>query len=98
MTDQLLAAGEASDKGKALEYFKQAMEKGSNAWDMHLVLFPAVQQVLNPPYINPHLPKMCGVCRELIPNRLHASRFNSAKQGCEDRYQLVITAIERSPG
>ncbi len=65
--DHLLAAVEASDKDKALEYFKAAREKGSKAWDIHLALFPIVQQVINPPYINPHLPKMYGVCRELIP-------------------------------
>lgn len=67
MTDQLLTAVEASDKSKAFEYFNSAMEKGCTAWDMHLALFPMVQQVLNPPYINPHLPKMYGVCREFIP-------------------------------
>ena len=67
MTDGLLAAVEASDKGKALEYFNVAIEKAHKAWDMHLSLFPVVQRVLNPPYINPHLPKMYGVCREFIP-------------------------------
>jgi hypothetical protein len=67
ITDQLLAAVEASDKGKILEYFRMAEEKGDKPWDIHLALFPIVQQVLNPPYINPHLPKMYGVCREFIP-------------------------------
>jgi hypothetical protein len=67
MTDQLLTAVEASDKSKAYEYFNAAMEKGCTAWDLHIALFPIVQQVINPPYINPHLPKMYGVCREFIP-------------------------------
>jgi hypothetical protein len=67
MTDQLLTAIEASDKSKAFEYFNAAMEKGCKAWDLHLALFPIVQQVINPPYINPHLPKMYRVCREFIP-------------------------------
>jgi hypothetical protein len=67
MTNQLLTAVEASDKSKAFEYFNAAMENGCTAWDLHLALFPIVQQVINPPYINPHLPKMYGVCREFIP-------------------------------
>jgi hypothetical protein len=67
MIDQLMAATETSDKGTALECFRMATEKGHKAWDIHLALFPVAQQVLNPPYINPHLPKMYGVCRELIP-------------------------------
>jgi len=67
MMDQLLGAVETSDKAKTLEYFKAATEKGYKAWDIHLALFPIAQLVLNPPYINPHLPKMYGVCRELIP-------------------------------
>ncbi len=37
------------------------------SWDTHLALFPLVQRVLNPPYINPHLPKMYGVIREFLP-------------------------------
>ena len=28
-----------------------------DAWQIHLSLFAVVQRVLNPPYINPHLPK-----------------------------------------
>jgi hypothetical protein len=67
MKDELLAAIEASDRGKTLEHFKAATEKGHKAWDMHLSLFPLVQRVLNPPYINPHLPKMYAICREFIP-------------------------------
>ncbi len=67
MTDELAAAIEASDKGKALELFDAAMGKGGKPWDVHLSLFPAVQRVLNPPYINPHLPKMYRICREFIP-------------------------------
>jgi hypothetical protein len=67
MMDQLLTAVEASDKDKAFAHFRTATEKGYKAWDVHLALFPIVQQVLNPPYINPHLPKMYGVCRKFIP-------------------------------
>jgi len=67
MADELAAAIEASDKGKALDLFDAAMGKGSKPWDVHLSLFPPVQRVLNPPYINPHLPKMYRVCREFIP-------------------------------
>jgi hypothetical protein len=67
MIDELPAAVEASDKGKALEYFKAATEKGYKAWDVHLSLYPVAQRVLNPPFINPHLPKMYAICREFIP-------------------------------
>lgn len=67
MKDELLEAMETSDRGKALECFKEAMEKGYNAWDIHLSLFPLIQRVLNPPFINPHLPKMYAICREFIP-------------------------------
>lgn len=39
----------------------------STPWEVHLSLFPTVQRVLNPPFINPHLPKMYRICREFIP-------------------------------
>lgn len=67
MKDELLAAVEGSDNKKALECFAEMRGKGQKAWDIHLSLFPAAQRVLNPPYINPHWPKMYGVCRDLAP-------------------------------
>jgi hypothetical protein len=63
----LLQAVEASDITRANKLFVEEIRKGSNAWEIHLSLFPAVQQVLNPPFINPHLPKMYCIYRQLMP-------------------------------
>jgi len=63
----LLEAVEASDAGKALEICAQMVSQGVDPWKIHLSLFPAVQRVQNPPFINPHLPKMYAICRELAP-------------------------------
>jgi hypothetical protein len=63
----LLQALEASDATQAAERFTEEVTKGGNAWEIHLSLFPLVQRVLNPPFINPHLPKMYRIYRELIP-------------------------------
>jgi hypothetical protein len=45
----------------------EEIRKGSDVWEIHLGLFPVVQQVLNPPFINPHLPKMYRIYRQLLP-------------------------------
>ncbi len=69
MTDwgeYLLNAIDTSDV-TAVSRLKQEEPKGELAWSAHLALFPAVQRVLNPPFINPHLPKMYAVCRDLFP-------------------------------
>ena len=67
MIDDLLQALEASDTTQATELFMEEITKGGNAWEIHLSLFPLVQRVLNPPFINPHLPKLYRIYRELIP-------------------------------
>ena len=67
MADDLLQALEASDATQATELFMEKIAKGGDAWEIHLSLFPLVQRVLNPPFINPHLPKMHRIYRELIP-------------------------------
>lgn len=41
------------------------LEEGRDPWAIHEALFPVVQSVLNPPFINPHLPKMYAINREL---------------------------------
>jgi hypothetical protein len=64
--EYLLNAIDASDV-TAVSKLKQEEPEGEDAWSAHLSLFPAVQRVLNPPFINPHLPKMYAVCRELLP-------------------------------
>jgi hypothetical protein len=67
LADDLLQALEASDTTQATELFMEKIAKGGDAWEIHLSLFPLVQRVLNPPFINPHLPKMHRIYRELIP-------------------------------
>jgi hypothetical protein len=67
LTTKLLQAFEASDPTQAIEMFAEEMTRGGDAWEIHLSLFPLVQRVLNPPFINPHLPKMHRIYRELIP-------------------------------
>jgi hypothetical protein len=67
LIDDLLQALEASDATQATELFMEEITKGGNAWEIHLSLFPLVQRVLNPPFINPHLPKVYRIYRELIP-------------------------------
>lgn len=69
MRPNLLQALEASDLAAA------SVEAGqidaTSAWDVHLSLFPFVQRVQNPPFINPHLPKMYRIIRELGPLLQH---------------------------
>ena len=67
MRDDLLQALKASDITRTRELFAEEMSRGRDAWDIHLSLFPVVQRVLNPPFINPHLPKMYRIYRQLIP-------------------------------
>ena len=62
----LINAIETSDV-KAVSRLRSEGPEGERAWNAHLSLFPAVQRVLNPPFINPHLPKMYAVCRDLFP-------------------------------
>jgi len=63
----LLHALEESDITRTSELFIEEMRKGGNAWEIHLALFPVVQRVQNPPFINPHLPKMYRIYRQLMP-------------------------------
>ena len=63
----LLEAIDASDVDRALEICAQMVRQGGDPWKIHLSLFPAVQGIQNPPFINPHQPKMYAVCRELMP-------------------------------
>ncbi len=67
MKSALLQAIEASDAKAASKALEREMGRGGKAWEVHLSLFPVVQRVMNPPFINPHLPKMYRICREIIP-------------------------------
>jgi hypothetical protein len=44
LADDILQAVEASDASRASNQFKEKLEKGVKAWDIHLSLFPAAQQ------------------------------------------------------
>ena len=65
--DDLLHAIEMEDAAETDRQLKKLFDEGHDAWEIHLSLYPAVQRVLNPPFINPHLPKMYAINRELIP-------------------------------
>jgi len=67
MERSLLDAIEASDVAAASDVLTKNINEGIDPWKIHQSLFPVVQQVLNPPFINPHLPKMYGICREFAP-------------------------------
>jgi hypothetical protein len=67
LKDDLLDAIEASDKARASKLFSERIGGGEDAQKIHDSLFQVVQHVLNPPFINPHLPKMYHICRELFP-------------------------------
>ena len=54
----LLEAVEASDVNRALEMCVRMVSQGVDPWKIHLSLFETVQRVQNPPFINPHLPKV----------------------------------------
>lgn len=56
-----------SGPAKALEAYDRRLASNGDAWEIHLELFPIVQRALNPPFINPHLPKMYNICREFLP-------------------------------
>ncbi len=58
MNRNLLGAIEASDVARASDLLVKDIKKGIDPWKIHLSLFPVVQCVLNPPFINPHLPKI----------------------------------------
>ncbi|MBI2852484.1 MAG: hypothetical protein HYX84_05235 [Chloroflexi bacterium] len=67
MLDYLLKAMAESDLDGVSQWWKKETPSGDRAWAIHLALFPVVQRVLNPPFINPHLPKMYRICREFLP-------------------------------
>ena len=63
-TAQAVAAG---DMDEAERQLNSMLAGDVDAWQIHLSLFAVVQRVLNPPYINPHLPKMHAIYRYFIP-------------------------------
>jgi hypothetical protein len=67
MIEDLLRAIEESNEAAAGKLFQDMARKAEDANQVHLFLYPVVQQVMNPPFINPHLPKMYSIYRELAP-------------------------------
>ncbi|MBI5444601.1 MAG: hypothetical protein HY900_25725 [Deltaproteobacteria bacterium] len=65
--EDLLRAIAQNDVPGAIGAFDAAMARGEDPWRVHLDLYPLAQRVLNPPFINPHLPKMHAICREFLP-------------------------------
>ena len=63
-TAQAVAAGNLDEAKRQLN---RMLAVDVDAWQIHLSLFAVVQRVLNPPYINPHLPKMYAIDRYFIP-------------------------------
>jgi len=67
MIDRLLKEMEQSDLEGVLDVIGEELTGKDRAWAIHLSLFPLVQRILNPPFINPHLPKMYSIIREFVP-------------------------------
>ena len=65
-TNDLVHAVESSDTSKIVS-LKDVIKNHPDPWEIHLALYPTVTRVLNPPFINPHLPKMYHVCRDFLP-------------------------------
>ncbi len=65
--DDLFQAILASKVDESSKLFSKRLSQGDDAWKIHLSLFPVAQRILNPPYINPHLPKMHAIYREFTP-------------------------------
>jgi len=63
----LLQAVETADVTRVNDLVTEDIRKGTDPWEVHLSLFAVVQRVLNPPFINPHLPKAYRICRYLVP-------------------------------
>jgi hypothetical protein len=61
----LLKALSDSHPEMTWKIYDRILADGWDPWQIHRSLYPVVQRVLNPPFINPHLPKMYAICREL---------------------------------
>ena len=66
LTDGLTEALATSDTAR-INGLRSEIAAHPEPWRIHLALFPEVERVLNPPFINPHLPKMYSICRDFVP-------------------------------
>ncbi len=84
MIDKLKSAIEQSDTTRSREVVTSLLEKERrDPWAIHESMYNVVQQVLNPPFKNPHLPKMYAINRELAAYLVD-----------EDKAQLVKLEVE----
>ena len=60
-----IATGNLNEAERQLN---RLLAENMDAWQIHLSLYAMVQLVLNPPYINPHLPKMYAINRLFSPH------------------------------
>src|SRR3989304_1774507 len=67
MIDLLLQKIDDSDQDGAAALLESDLAQQGRAWAVHLSLFPVVQRVATPPFINPPLPKMYGILRDFLP-------------------------------
>ena len=65
--NEMVQAVAAGNMDEAERQSTRMLAGDVDARQIHLSLFAVVQRVLNPPYINPHLPKMYAIYRYLIP-------------------------------
>jgi hypothetical protein len=79
-------AVESSDVAR-IESMKEMVKGYHDPWQIHLALYPAAQRVLNPPFINPHLPKMYNICRDFVPYL--------SKEGMSSLVYLELTEYAR---
>jgi hypothetical protein len=84
----VVEAVEKSDVAR-INALRGAIDTYGDPWKIHLSLFPAVERVLNPPFINPHLPKMYNICRDL------ASHLS--KEGKRSLLYLELVEYARRP-
>ncbi|NNK96742.1 MAG: hypothetical protein HKP41_20520 [Desulfobacterales bacterium] len=66
MYTDLFTAIKDSNLFEARSALDLLLEDGVEPWAIHEALFPIIHGVLNPPFINPHLPKMYAINRELV--------------------------------
>jgi len=85
---ELAEAVEKSDVTR-INGMREAIAGFDDPWKMHLSLFPVVDRVLNPPFINPHLPKMHNICRDLA--------FHLSKEGLRSLVYLESMEYARRP-
>ena len=64
--EDLVEAVDNSDVAR-ITSVREGIRAYPDPWELHLALYPAAQRVLNPPFINPHLPKMYHICRDFFP-------------------------------